>query len=82
MDFAGLKLVQATYEYESGEFVYRITIDASHVYVKRTASDRPMWTHGVLTQAYDRSTKTFGPQCMAQNVAMSHDEADELFKTL
>ena len=81
MDLSAFSIVETKFEYKTVEFIYHITVGRETVYIKRTRADRPMWTHGVLTEGYDTVARAFVPMCMVTNMKMNREEMDKVFKS-
>lgn len=43
-------------------WIYRITIEADFIYVKRVKATDQLWNHGILCEIYDTQKNTFVPQ--------------------
>jgi len=78
----GIKVIETTYELVRPDFVYRITVGTDYAYIKRTMADKPMWTHGALTHAYDKTVGDFKPLIRAPAMRLSVAEADMVLAKL
>jgi len=79
---ADMKVIETTYELIRTDFIYRITAGPDYVYIKRTSASEPMWTHGVLTHAYDKTAGNFMPIIRVDRMLLSMDEADTVLANL
>ncbi len=78
-----LKVLTTTYELEREDYVYRITVDEDGwVIIKRTDAQRPLWTHGLVTQAYDAVHQQFVAMIRVENMHLRPDEAEKVLAGL
>ena len=77
-----MKVIETTYELTRPDFIYRITVGTDYAYIKRTMTDKPMWTHGALTHAYDKTVGDFMPLIRAPAMRLSVAEADMVLAKL
>jgi len=78
----GIKVIETTYELVRPDFVYRITVGTDGVRIKRTGAEKPIWSHGVLTQAYDGKTARFVPMIKVDRIRLSAAEAAMMISSL
>lgn len=78
-----MKPIVTTYEAVHGDHVYRAIVGADDVMIKRTRNEeRPIWHHGILTEAYDRDAQAFVPMVNLNSPKLSHEAADAVLQGL
>ena len=77
-----MKVIETTYELVRPDFIYRVIMGTDYAYIKRTMADKPMWTHGALTHAYDKAVGDFMPMIRADRMRLSVAEADMVLAKL
>ena len=77
-----LILIEQLHEAVQGDWVYRIRTNEHGVMIRRTNKDRVLWSHGVLTQMFDRKANSFLPSnvCGSDVYFMYMDDALAVIK--
>jgi len=67
------RTVQTVRETHIGRWIYQFHETPTGVWVKRTNASRPIWSHGVLVQIFDKEAQCFRPACVAGLDVMFND---------
>lgn len=62
-DMFSTHVISTVHEGVKGDWLYHFCHTKKGVYVKRTSASDPLWSHGTLTQWYDKDAGRFIPQC-------------------
>ena len=82
MNLTNFKAIETKYELVKGSFIYHVIVGDDSVMIKRTSKDRPMWSHGALTQGYDCDAADFLPMIRVNRLRLTHAEAEKVIDQL